>query len=273
VSAAPALAESKTQYIEEFKPFRDCPVTTAKVCTVSLTIGGEFKMGSKTVPINKTLELQGGLGSESFATQPLIGAADGNTLVKTGLEIPGGLTGVPLVAPLTEPITGPVTAVSELAGPPSAVLINRFAIAPGNFASRQETAVTLPLKVHLENPSLGPECYVGSNAEPIILHLTAGTTKPPSGTEPISGKIGEPSGAAKGKITILPATLVDNTFAVPGAKGCVTPLSVVMDEVVNLESGLPAAAGTSKAVMKSTLEETPAAFAIKYRPKEKRHKK
>jgi hypothetical protein len=266
-SAAPALAESKTQYIEEFKPFRDCPVATAFDCTVSLTIGGEFKMGSKTVAINKTITLQGGLAAETFEPQPLIGAADGNTLSKTPLTVPGGLLGIPP----TEEITGEVTATSELAGPPSSVIINRYGITPGR--SHAETAVTLPLKVHLENPALGPECYIGSNTEPIVLHLTAGASKAPGSGEVIKGEIGFPSGAAKGKTTILPAVMVDNTFSVPGATGCVNPLSLVMDTAVDLSAGLPSAAGSNKAIMQSKLEETKAEYVVKYKPKEKKHRK
>jgi hypothetical protein len=223
-------------------------------------------MGSKVVPINKTITLQGGLGSASFEAQPLIGAADGNTLSKTPLTVPGGLAGV---GGPTEEILGEVTAISELAGPPSSVIINREGIAPGR--THEEIAVTLPLKVHLENPQLGNECYIGSNAEPIVLHLTAGKTKPPEGTEPIRGDVGSPSGGAKGKITILPATLVDNTFAVPGAAGC-GPVPAVTDLVVDTASGIPSPAGSNKVIMKSTLEETATVWAAKYRPKVKKHK-
>jgi hypothetical protein len=262
---APALAISKAKLVEEFRPFADCPVTMAANCTLSLTTGGEFKMGSKTVPINKTITLQGGLGSESFAAQPLVGAADGNTLSKTPLTVPGGLTGVGG----TEGITGEVTATSEIAGPPSSVIINRFGIAPA--WSHEETAVTLPLKIHLENPNLGNECYIGSNTEPIILHLTAGKTKPPSPAEPISGDVGIIGGAAAGKIRILPTKLVDNTFAVPGATGCGSNPAVT-DNVVDAASGIPSPAGSNTAIMRGMAEETKSEFAVKYRPKVKKHR-
>jgi hypothetical protein len=180
--------------------------------------------------------------------------------------VPGGLAGV---GGPTEEILGEVTATSEIAGPPSSVIINRLGIVPGR--NHEEIAVTLPLKVHLENPQLGNECYIGSNTEPLLLHLTAGRTKPPSG-EPIAGTVGAPGGAGKGKITILPATIVDNTFAVPGATGC-GAIPAVTDNVVDLASGIPSAAGSNTAIMKSTLEETSSAFALKYRPKEKKHHK
>ena len=48
---------------------------------------------------------------------------------------------------------------------------------PANFTIQ---SVTLPIKVHLTNPAglLGSTCYLGSNSEPIVLHLTTGTTNP-----------------------------------------------------------------------------------------------
>ena len=60
-------------------------------------------------------------------------------------------------------------------------------------------AVTLPLKVKLSNEMLGEECYIGSDAEPIVLHLTTGETAPPAGTEPIRGSISPEEGLAKAK--------------------------------------------------------------------------
>jgi hypothetical protein len=59
--AAPAASAVNTQLKEEFAPFLDCPTATATVCTVAQTTSGEFKMGSKDVPIEKPITLQGGL--------------------------------------------------------------------------------------------------------------------------------------------------------------------------------------------------------------------
>src|ERR1700683_2540990 len=55
----PALAASKNK--ELFARFADCPIHTAAVCVVSYTTGGEFVIGNKAVPIEKTGTLQGGL--------------------------------------------------------------------------------------------------------------------------------------------------------------------------------------------------------------------
>src|SRR5205807_6359528 len=129
-------------------------------CIVSTVSSGEFHIGSKAVPINKTIVLQGGLnGSLQGAT--LVSAVDGNTLSKTALTVPGGLLGVELLPPLTE-----VTATAEIAGPVSGVhlFLEKAVIQTG-------TAVALPLKVKLDNPALGSECYIGSDTSPVSLAL------------------------------------------------------------------------------------------------------
>ena len=68
----------------------------------------------KTVPINHTVLLQGGLASSAVTEQPLIGATNGETLSKTALTVPGGLAGIGELE-----LGGEVTATAELVGPPS----------------------------------------------------------------------------------------------------------------------------------------------------------
>ncbi len=237
--AAPALAKQEPN--PEFAAFADCPIKTVpKItdCVVAQTTSGEFKVGSKTVTINKPITLQGGLREGS---EELIPPTDGNTLSKTPLTVPGGLVGI-------EGLGGEVTATTELTGP---VLVNEY-----NLFERTGSAVTMPLKVKLSNPALGEECYIGSNAEPIVLHLTTGTTNPPSPNTPISGSPGTLSLNSAGNLaTLTGASLVDNAFAAPGVSGCGEPLSAVVDEVVDLDAGLPAAAGSNTAILNSSFEE------------------
>src|ERR1035438_5868428 len=137
---------------KEFSVFDDCPVSNPAVtsCIVSYTTSGEFHLGNKAVPINKTITLQGGL----TATSPnVVPAADGNTLSKTALQLPGGLIGIELLPGLTE-----VQATAELTGP---VVLNL-----PNFFARKGVAVSLPIKVNLGNPLLGGSSYIGSNTPP-----------------------------------------------------------------------------------------------------------
>jgi len=209
-------------------------------CLAATTTSGEFQLANKTVPINKPIVLQGGIIEGSHVLVP---AADGNTLSRTTLTVPGGLTGIEAL-PL-----GEVTSTTELAGP--------VEVFEENLTGRG-TAVKLPVKVKLENPVLGEECYVGSDTEPIVLHLTTGTTKPPPPAEPITGKLGTVSLNPSLTITTISgASLVDNTFPPPGVSGCGGGLlSPLLDTAVDLQVGLPANAGASKAVLNGSLAET-----------------
>jgi hypothetical protein len=241
IGASPASAGLQ----QEFAVFNDCPLANpaVSICVYSTTGSGEFKIGSKTVPIDKTVILQGGLTSGS---EELVPAADGNTLSKTALTLPGGLVGLEVLPPLTE-----VTATAEIAGP---VLIN-----VPNFGKQSGTAVTLPLKVKLDNPLLLSSCYIGSEAEPLTPHLTTGTTAPPSPATPLQGTSGKLEFTAAGKINVFRgSSLVDNTFPAPGANGCAGPLAHVVDPAVDLQAGLPSSAGTNNAVLNGTLEQASA---------------
>jgi hypothetical protein len=247
--AAPQAQAANQQLKEEFAKFLDCPTATAGVCAVAHTTSGEFKMGLKDVPIENPITLQGGLPINSLQDQQLIPARDGNTLISPPQKVPGGLLGVP---PL-EGIGGEVTATATLAGPASDIVLNQFFLAEGG----EGVAVVLPLQIKLDNPLLGDSCMIGSEAEPVMLHLH--TAKVGTLTTPAKKKIVQVSGV----------TLEDNTFAVPAAKNC--GLSTVL---VNLLAGLPSGAGKNKAVMSGDFEQTAVKWALKYAkpPKEKRKK-
>lgn len=265
ISASSASALSTAEK-ERFIQFSDCPLGHAAVCIVSNTTGGEFVIGKmhKAVPLSKPILMQGGLAENSVAAQPLVAAADGNSLAKVPQEVPGGLVGLLNIG-------GEVTATAELAAPASSVIVNQFGIVAPNLGG---PAVTIPLKVHLSNELLGENCYIGSDAEPILLHLTTGTTSPPEGTEPIEGNKGEAVPSGKGKITVINnLKLVDNNFEVPAAKGCGGSNEELIDSLLNLDVGLPAPAGSNTAIMSGGVAESKAEYVTKYLPKKKKEKR
>jgi hypothetical protein len=240
--ALAAAANASAGISREFDVFKDCPLNNPETasCIYSTTTSGEFKLGNKSVPINKTVVLQGGLSRTSPA---LIPAADGNTLSKTQLQVPGGIIGIELLGPLTE-----VNTTAELAG---TVDVNVAATATG-----EGTAVSLPLKAKLENPLLGGSCYVGTDSNPFTPQLTTGTTNPPAGVQPLTGSSGKLSMAGDGKINVFSGiSLVDNTFSVPGASGCGGLLSLLVDPGVDLIVGIPAGPGHNSAVLSGSLEQ------------------
>jgi|SRR6202035_869367 len=250
----------------EFAVFADCPLSNPALngCLVAKTESGEVKLGKQTVPIKNTITLQGGFIEDRVTeVQTFVGAADGNTLSKTPQPVPGGLAGlincgeislflVRAACELTfeNGATG-VNATTELAAPASSIGLNE-----NNLLTETGTALSLPVKVHLENPFLGSECYIGSNTHPLILNLTTGTTSPPAPNVPIKGKTGALESNEEGDLlTISNNTLVDNAFAAPGAKGCDGLFAFLIDPLINAKIGLPATAGHNTAILNNTLKQ------------------
>jgi hypothetical protein len=267
--AAPALALKPTG---DFINFGNCPtkVTGVNLCVFAQTNSGEFKIKKTTVPIVKTITLQGGIiENEETGAETWVNAANGaETLSKTPQTVPGGL--LKIVAPESWPeflrnlfnefinkgITG-VNATAELVGN---ITINRQALFEG-----APNALKLPLRVHLENEFLGPKCYVGSSAKPVNIELTTGTTSPPLPNLPITGSLGEIEVKDEGTLVILKKnSLVNNTFAAPGAEGCGSQIlfglfTGIIDSAVNSSLELPSASGHNTAILKGNLENASAA--------------
>jgi hypothetical protein len=268
-AASPALAVVHHPK-PPFAQFADCPLAnlTIENCIFAQTKSGEFVVGKKTVPIVNTITLQGGF-SGSGTTTKFVAAEDGNTLSKTAQPVPGGLLGIlaPSFLPgflqtlfnefINKGITG-VTATAELAGPASSIGLNTEALVAG-----EGIALSLPLKVKLSNPFLGESCYIGSNSHPVVMEFTTGTTSPPPPNKPISGKIGTFEEEDEfALIRLKNNSLVNNSFAAPGAEGCGGIFSFLIDPAVNAELGVPAAAGHNTAILNGTLE-TANAAAVK----------
>jgi len=264
VFAPSALAEHHPT--GNFAPFKYCPLSNpaTNFCTVANTTSGEFTVGKRTVPINKTITLQGGLHENSSGELEFIAAEGAETLSKTPLFVPGGLFNI--VAPeylnkeekekfektINEGITG-VTETTELAKPASSIKLNT-----NNLIFEEGVALQLPVKVKLGNVFLGEGCFVGSESSPITLNLTTGTTSPPAPNKPIKGASGHGEFLEEGALVRLTGgSLVDNAFAAPGSHGCGTikAFEGIVDEAVNIALGVPSAAGHNTAILNGNLEE------------------
>jgi hypothetical protein len=220
-----------------YERFAGCPSPaenpTIAACTHVVIKGGHFQMGSKDVPITKPMTMTGGFNESlgGFAAN----SAGGLTPVKQ--TVPGGvigLTGLDWLVNFLNLEGLKLYAVTELVGAPEL----------------GET-LNLPIRVHLINPTLGNNCYVGSPSNPISLHLTEGTTSPPPPNVPITGKQAEFSfDETTGVIKLLNSEMVDNSFAAPGASGCVLTLfgfiPISINGLVNTQSGLPSPAGRNE---------------------------
>lgn len=263
VTAAPALALKPTG---EWAQFGDCPTgnPAVTVCVLGTTTGGEFKIGSTTVPLTKTQTLQGGLEViEEGNNERFVNAADGNTLSKTPQTVPGGL--LKILAPeffpeplkkifnefINKGITG-VTATTELVG--------EVKLSVANIAQREGVGLELPVRVHLENGFLGSKCFIGSKAHPVTVQFTTGTTSPPPPNTPISGDPGEIEFKAGGTILVLNKNkLVNNSFGAPVAEGCGSQIlfglfTGLIDGAVDSEIGLPSEPGHNTAILEGKQE-------------------
>lgn len=265
LALAPSALAKENHPKGGFAVFAQCPLANPAIelCTIANTNSGEFTIGKKTVPINKTITLQAGLKAiPETEERELVAAENGETLSKTALTVPGGLFGI--IAPeylpkwlqeiinnfVNEGFSG-VTETTELALPASAARLNLTSL-----FSASGTALKLPTKVKLNNVLLGSECYVGSASSPITLNLTTGETKPPAPNKPIKGAVGTLTFEEGTAIGVLSGgSLVDNAWSAPGAHGCGGfLLEGLIDPAVNAELGLPSAAGHNTAILNGVLK-------------------
>jgi hypothetical protein len=230
-----------------YTQFAGCPSPAENpavvTCVRSDITSGNFKMGNKNVPIEKPITLTGGV-KDGFG-QVFFNSEGG--LSKAKQKVPGGIIG----------LTG-LTWLLEFFGSEALTLYATTELAGTPILGGLDLAI-LPIKVHLEHSVLGKNCYVGSTSNPIKLNLITGTTAPPAPNKPISGK--KPTLTFEPVREILQAkggTYVDNSFAAPGASGCVLTLfgfiPISINGLVNAQSGLPSPAGTNETVQNFNAE-------------------
>jgi hypothetical protein len=243
-----------------WSPFNRCPVEDPTLLAAS-TNQGTLSICLAVDSPNGTLTI-GNLSLETGATETQMGvyqdlgnfssvAPKGSAIVQAPVEVPGGL--VALVCPKGADFKGDVCKAAasraprlnavkstlESAGPPSnLVLYAGFEIgAP---------IVTLPAKLHLQNPILGPNCYIGSNAHPILLQPSSLVTPTP---EAFSF---DANGTLGGNEYVYEALFTntvqgDSTFAVGTATGC--GFHGLLNAAINHTVGLPSPAGQNSTVL------------------------
>jgi hypothetical protein len=256
-SVGPAAAADPTGF---YAGMGTCPVAGSAMqnpnnavvgCVVARIGGGSFTVGSTLVPIPATAPLTATFGMYWLNGGPTVSFPDGTvtniftTVAPTdGRELTSSAFDVPLpgLANFWPGVTSAIVKV-ELAGP-----ITGFAPLS---AGENYPLFVLPLKLHLLNVFLGPDCYLGSSGGPILLHPTAGTTSPPAPNKPVTGDVGtftfdpDPNGFATAQLGFTGATMVDNAFGTPSANGCGFLGSA--NWIVNSLFGLPSVAGHNAA--------------------------
>jgi hypothetical protein len=254
---SPALAKQPTG---DFAVFKQCPrfTTGVNLCLYSQITSGVMILSKLTVPNVNPVTLQAGIiRNPETEAETFVGALNDETLSSTPQPVPGGLSGLidcneikgkglpgrirrgACKALLDNHWFTAVNATTELVRPASEIHVNRR-----NELLEEGIALTLSVRVHLENPLLGRDCYIGSSANPIVFNFTTGTTSPPPPNQPISGNFGLIS--AKDEFEFVEVTehaQVDNAFSAPQATGCGGHLAFLINPLINSKIGLPAPAG------------------------------
>jgi len=244
-----------------YERFAQCPYSNLEVkkCIYSTTESGEVVLGSKKVPIEKPVILQGGYGKAVEGVSSFYAASNGISLSKAPQNVPGGLLGIvpeasqpPLVKALIKfffenSLTG-VNSTLELAKPASEIRVSE-----NNLAGETGVALKMPVLVHLENPFLGKSCFVGSSGTPIIWELTTGETNPPAPNTKIKGSAGTIEFLEEGRILESKgAKLVDNAWSAPKAIGCGGILSFLVTPIINAQLG-STTAGHNTAILNNKI--------------------
>jgi hypothetical protein len=263
----PASPASAATLSGGWAPFNRCPVSAPQMlaatgqapdgngsvpaCLAADSPNGSIKIGNTTATTGDS-NLQLGLvenastGSFSLFTPP------GGALVGAPAMVPGGLLALmcPASTPPASAICGAVQhnprvnaveATAESAGTPS-----DFNFLAG--ISTGQPIITLPIKLHLQNPMLGPSCYIGSDANPIVLH--------PENTDLSNAQFNtanfdtngtpDPNGALQ-SVDVTGATQGDTSFSVPAATGCGP--GGMFTAFINAKGGLPSPSGNNSVVL------------------------
>jgi hypothetical protein len=246
-----------------FAKFSQCPTGKPGValCQYLEVTGGGFSIGKTSIPIERELVIQGGAvptGGADFNEYFLVAATNGGIIAGNELQIPGGLQGLlgcspeGCRSPSGSRVPNAVIATIEPVASPT----NREIFNLGAAVEEKGRAVTLPVQMQLHNALLGSACYIGSEAQPIELRLTDGTTSPPPPAKAISGTLGKFGSEMEDgyeAVSAVGVTLVDNTFSVPPARGCGGSSASLIDPAIDQKLGLVSPAGRNTAILKGVL--------------------
>jgi hypothetical protein len=260
-SVASAAAHHPTG---DYAPFADCPLSNPRtdLCFFAQTEGGELRIGRKAIPITATLTIQGGIHEDQASgRQRFIGAEGGETFSRAPQAIPGGR--FEIAAPRSLPgyvraifdefidrEATELTATTEFAASPSAVQIDTQ-----DLVEAKRGGLSLPVEIKLGNPLLGASCYIGSDADPVLIPLTTGASTHMPGRSALTGKPGHAHFKDEyNLVTLDDDALVNDSFPAPRATGCGGALAFLVEPAINAELSLPVAAGGNEAILSGTLQ-------------------
>jgi hypothetical protein len=239
-------------------PFNRCPVesvamleadgeNTIALCAAMEAPSGSLIIGHLSTPF-KEANAQFGLVASSGELLSTVSPA-GGVFASAPIQVPGGLQVVcagqhGVVRNLCELASKRVNlnklyAQLESVGTPSNLNV------AGAFGT-EVPAISLPTRIHLINPLLGPECTIGTAKEPIAL-APVSTSPPELGAETFAPNGTPVEGGPLEKLVLYGANKADTTFTVPRAHKCaaLAPFGQAIDHAI----GLPSPSGANSLVL------------------------
>jgi len=119
----------------------------------------------------------------------------------------------------------------------------------GQITNFQLTTWTQPLKFHLINPLLGPNCYVGSDDNPVLVNPSINKGSLVQENDPNPQNHPDTS-----VLVIKSAVATDTTFTAPGVTGCGPggTANIAIDEAIDTAAGLPSISGSNSITLDGT---------------------
>jgi hypothetical protein len=250
----------------DWAPFNRCPVdnpamlsangvTAAAVCGASVAPSGSITIGNLTYPTGES-DLQFGAVENYETESDTMIVPESGVLIAAPAQIPGGLPALICPSAATKIwlcgsrhdrrlIAGnagdgrfnAVTATLQEAGAPSDLHLT---------AGIGQPSISEPVKIHLQNPLLGEDCYIGSDSSPIVLQPEILAISVLASIEKFDAN-GTPNPNGMMTMIKLPGlTTGDISFAVPAASGC--GARGRFDEAINRNVGLPSPSGKNSFV-------------------------
>lgn len=253
-AAAPTLAGA-------WAPLNRCPVddpamlaadgvTVVAQCMSASVPSITFAIGD-TVLTSGQADVQLGMLNQGL-NYTLVAPQDG-AFVTQPIEIPGGLLGI--MCPSNIPLAS-LICMGIVNSPLNRVSVSIVSVgAPTDFNLAAglgigQPILTMRLKVKLDNPFLGSNCYIGSDTDPIVL-------KPANLARPTGSLVrfnadgsANPTGEM-GYVSLVGEGLGDSTFVVPKSNGC--GLLGLLSSAVDSQQGLPSPAGSNSLTLNNTV--------------------
>lgn len=252
-----------------YKPFTDCPILNPLMaesspnqvtgCIAAQVTSGTIKIGNISAKVRATVKVKVPVGVQFGIWDPpnagdnqftggVLPPPDGLAaqLISQPQHVPGGLNAA-LGCPSTDKTVEKLcTAIQTVGGKDKPLYAS--AESAGQLTNFQVVTWTEPIKFHLMNPLLGPNCYVGSDDNPILVN--------PSLDGNLSQEV-DPDPAAHPDTSVLKITkavATDTSFAAPGATGCGPggSANIAVDEAIDAAGGLPAASGSNNLTLNGT---------------------